>query len=73
MDADIVVFDPERPSSLYPHELYAKFGWTVYEGWTFAGRVELTVLRGAVAYDRRAGDTPVRPASWRMADRRTVH
>ena len=42
MDADIVVFDPERPSSLHPHELYAKFGWTVYEGWTFAGRVELT-------------------------------
>jgi dihydroorotase len=55
LDADIVIFDPDRPSTPHPHEVYAKCGWSAYEGWTFAGRVELTLRRGEIVYDRRTG------------------
>ncbi|MEU3570274.1 dihydroorotase family protein [Kitasatospora sp. NPDC036755] len=54
-DADLVVFDPEHRWMLSASDVEAKCGWSAYEGWTFTGRVEVTVKSGRIAYDRERG------------------
>lgn len=55
MDADLVVFEPDRTWMLSPDDVHAKCGWSAYEGWTFTGGVQLTLRRGEVVYDRTDG------------------
>jgi dihydroorotase len=55
LDADLVVFEPDRIWMLSPGDLHTKCGWSAYEGWTFTGRVQLTLRRGEIVYDRRDG------------------
>jgi dihydroorotase len=55
LDADLVVLDPDRSWLLDPYDIQSRCGWSAYEGWTFTGRVELTMRRGDLAFDRRSG------------------
>ncbi|WP_433241342.1 dihydroorotase [Streptosporangium sp. CA-135522] len=59
-DADLVIFDPDRPTMFSARDVYAKCGWSAYEGWTMAGRVRTTLKAGRVAWDaeRRAFGPP---------------
>jgi len=53
-DADLVLVDLERKTTLTDEGLYTKVGWTPYLGWTVTGYVALTMLRGTViARDRK--------------------
>lgn len=53
-DADLVIADLSRKTTLTDEGLYTKVGWTPYLGWTVTGYVELTMLRGTViARDRQ--------------------
>jgi len=54
MDADLVLFDADRPWLMQSRHVEAKCGWSAYEGWTMTGQVRTTVRRGRVVY--RAGD-----------------
>jgi dihydroorotase len=54
-DADLVVLDPDRTWLLDPYDIQSRCGWSAYEGWTFVGRVEVTMLRGELVFDRRSG------------------
>jgi dihydroorotase (multifunctional complex type) len=47
-DADLVLVDFDRETTLTDEGLYTKVGWTPYVGWKVKGYVELTMLRGAV-------------------------
>lgn len=53
-DADLVIVDLDRKTTLTDEGLYTKVGWTPFLGWTVTGYVELTMLRGTViAKDRK--------------------
>ncbi|ARP72862.1 dihydroorotase [Streptomyces pluripotens] len=54
-DGDLVVFDPDRRWMLSASDIASKCGWSAYEGWTFTGRVQVTVKSGLVVYDREQG------------------
>jgi len=47
-DADIVIFDPERPFTITPNSLHETAGWTLYDGITLQGWPSLTILRGSI-------------------------
>ncbi|WP_158895089.1 dihydroorotase [Amycolatopsis anabasis] len=53
LDADLVLVDPGVNWSLDGVE--AKCGWSAYHGWLFTGRVEATVRRGELVFDRHLG------------------
>jgi dihydropyrimidinase len=53
-DADVVVVDPDREVVVEPSSFYrsrAATGWSIYEGWTFKGLPERTLLRGRVVVE----------------------
>jgi dihydroorotase len=52
LDADFLVLDPAAIWVVRAEDVVAKCGWSAYEGWTMTGRVELTVRRGEVIWDR---------------------
>lgn len=47
-DADLVIFDPERPFTVSPESLHEAAGWTLYEGMTFQGWPQTTLSRGDI-------------------------
>ncbi|HEX9013735.1 MAG TPA: dihydropyrimidinase, partial [Anaerolineaceae bacterium] len=47
-DADIVLFDPRRTTTISSAELHEAVDYTPYEGLTLAGTVRTTILRGKV-------------------------
>lgn len=53
-DADLVIVDLDRETTLTDDGLYTKVGWTPYLGWKVKGYVELTMLRGKVIAKDRA-------------------
>lgn len=58
-DADLVLVDFDRETTLTDEGLYTKVGWTPYVGWKVKGYVELTMLRGTViCKDREVIGTP---------------
>lgn len=58
-DADLVIADLDRQTTITDDGLYTKVGWTPYLGWTLTGYVELTMLRGTIiARDRQIVGTP---------------
>lgn len=58
-DADLVIVDLDRQTTLTDDGLYTKVGWTPYLGWTLTGYVELTMLRGTIiAEDRKIVGEP---------------
>ena len=48
--ADAVLVDLERETTVEPAGLYYKCGWSPFEGKTFKGRVESTIVSGRLAY-----------------------
>ena len=66
-DADIVVFDPEKPHMITAARQESKTDYNLYEGTEVVGDVETVLLRGNVIVDGgevvgEAGDRPVRHA-----------
>lgn len=58
-DADLVLVDFDRETTLNDEGLYTRVGWTPYLGWTVKGYVALTMLRGTViARDREVIGEP---------------
>jgi len=51
-DADFVVWNPEKRLTVGPDLLFTRHRNTPYEGCTLFGRVETTILRGSVVFDR---------------------
>jgi dihydropyrimidinase len=47
-DADLVIFDPDRPMTLSAESLHETAGWTPYEGLQLAGWPAATLSRGEV-------------------------
>lgn len=47
-DADLVVFDPDRPVTLSSNFLHENVDWTPYEGLQLVGWPEVTISRGQV-------------------------
>lgn len=47
-DADMVIFDPERPFTITPSSLHEAAGWTLYDGMTFTGWPQTTLSRGEI-------------------------
>lgn len=47
-DADLVIFDPQRPVTLSTESLHEKAGWTPYEGLQLQGWPAATLSRGEV-------------------------
>jgi dihydropyrimidinase len=47
-DADLVIFDPERPFTITPESLHEAAGWTLYEGMAFQGWPQTTLSRGEI-------------------------
>jgi dihydroorotase len=54
-DADLVFFAPDTPWMFSAHDVESKCGWSAYEGWTFAGRVERTLRAGRTVWDASSG------------------
>ena len=58
--ADIAVIDGNQTTSVNEEPIYAKCGWTPFEGTTFASRVAWTIVNGQVVYDGITIDDSVR-------------
>ena len=46
LDADIAVFDARTPWTFHAADTPSAADWSPFDGWSFAGRVEATYLRG---------------------------
>ncbi len=51
-DADIVILDPASTWTVRAEELHAAAGWTPYEGMEIKGKIETTIIRGRIVFDR---------------------
>lgn len=49
--ADLVLIDPYANSSISKSELFYKCGWSLFEGFSFNGRIHKTFVSGNLAYD----------------------
>jgi len=54
-DADLVLFDPDQTREIRGADLHSTCGWTPFEGWTGVFP-DLTLVGGAVVYERDGGD-----------------
>lgn len=70
LDADLVVWDPERAFVVRAGELHQRHCATPWEGRTLIGAVEATILRGRVVHER--GAFPGDPAGRWLARRSPV-
>jgi dihydroorotase-like cyclic amidohydrolase len=58
-DGDLVVVDPSGQWTVQADDLFYKQQWSALEGETLDGRIEQTVVRGRVVYDR--GEIKLQP------------
>ena len=69
-DADLVIVNPEATWTLQVDtSFYSKGKITPFEGMTFRGKIEKTLVRGRVVYDHQQGI--VAPSGWGQFLRRT--
>jgi len=54
-DADLALVDPNQSWIVKGAEFYSKGKITPFEGMTFQGRIEKTIVRGEVVFDSRMG------------------
>jgi dihydroorotase len=66
-DADFVLLDESR-YAVHPRDLYAKCGWSAYEGRTMLARPHLTVRRGEVIWDAEQSTFGTPAGRWLSAD-----
>jgi allantoinase len=50
-DADLVILDPNKKRVVKAEQMYAKAGWTPYEGMEIVGSVEMTLVRGRIVFE----------------------
>ncbi|MCB0631895.1 MAG: dihydroorotase, partial [Lewinella sp.] len=48
--ADIILLDPEKNWTVDKSNIHYKCGWSPFEGHTFKGEVEATMVSGHLAY-----------------------
>ncbi len=48
--ADLVLMDPDTPTTVTPASLLAKCHWSPFEGHTFKSTVDTTIVNGTIAY-----------------------
>jgi len=65
-DADLILVDPEAVWSVGRGEdrVASRCGYTLYEGMTLRGRIELTLVAGRIVWSREAGWADAVPARW---------
>jgi dihydroorotase len=65
-EADLILVDPDAVSSVGRGEdrVASRCGYSLFEGMTLRGRVELTLVAGRVAWSREGGWTDAVPARW---------
>jgi allantoinase len=51
-DADIVVLDPEKRWIVIQNELHPNVGWSPYEGMELTGKVDMTIVRGKIVFNK---------------------
>lgn len=51
-DADVVIWNPRRTSTVRAEDDHSKSDYSVYEGWSVTGWPELTIRRGEVVVER---------------------
>lgn len=51
-DADLVIFDPEMSWKVDPSQLHGKDDYSVYQGFALKGKVECTISRGEIVYEK---------------------
>jgi len=66
-DADIVVFDPEKTTTISAKTHHSKVDYTLYEGTQVTGSPELVLLRGHVLVEN--GDLVATPGIGRFVAR----
>jgi dihydropyrimidinase len=49
-DADIVILDPKKKSTIRAEQTHTMAGWTPYEGLEITGVVDTTILRGTIIF-----------------------
>ena len=49
---DLVVIDPNANWTVRSEDLFSRTGWSALPGETLQGRIEQTIVRGRVVYDR---------------------
>ena len=66
-DADLVVWDPDASFTVAAENVWHRHSLTPYRGHRLTGKVEQTILRGALVYDRGALPSPPRGEALRVA------
>jgi len=51
LDADVAVFDARSPWAFHAAETPSAADWSPFDGWSFAGRVEATYVRGRRVFE----------------------
>ncbi len=59
-DADLVLVDLDTYCPVLREELQTKCGWSPFEGWNLTGHPVMTIVGGAIAFDRGKINTEVR-------------
>lgn len=67
-DADLVIFDPNRTWTISRDNQHSKAGFTLYEGQTVKGGVDLTMQRGRVLVENNTLVNPERGARFLATD-----
>jgi dihydropyrimidinase len=66
-DADIVIFDPERHTTISASSQHSKSDYNLYEGTEVVGDVDTVLIRGTVVVDK--GELKVEPGFGRFVAR----
>jgi dihydropyrimidinase len=66
-DADLVVFDPERETTITADGMHSRSDYTIYEGYSVRGVPETVLVRGEVVVD--GGELMVEPGFGRFISR----
>ena len=64
LDADIAVFDPRTPWTYRAADTPSAADWSPFDGWSFAGRVEATYLRGRRVFQDGRVVGPAGAGAW---------
>ena len=64
LDADVAVFDARAPWTFRASDTPSAADWSPFDGWSFAGRVEATYLRGRRVFEDGRVVGPAGGGSW---------
>ena len=64
LDADIAVFDARKPWTYRAADTPSAADWSPFDGWSFAGRVEATYLRGRRVFEDGRVVGPAGGGAW---------